>query len=88
MGILGLETFIKKKLNSEKDFMRTKKLNEIKFVIDGNQLQYVISEEISNNKYGGNYDEYYAKAHEILEKLKPFIALIIFDGYFIYNYLF
>ena len=80
MGIRGLESFVDSLDKS--GCMVKKSLDQIKFVIDGNQLAHIICRELdtTNNKHGGNYDGLYKKANEILVALKPYIAIIIFDG--------
>jgi hypothetical protein len=80
MGIRGLESFIDSLDKS--NCMVKKRLDQIKFVIDGNQLAHIICSELDtcNNKHGGNYDNLYEKTNEILVALKPYIAIIIFDG--------
>jgi hypothetical protein len=79
MGIRGLESFIYSLYKS--NCMVKKRLDQIKFVIDGNQLAHIICRELdTNNKHGGNYDNLYEKTNEILVALKPYIAIIIFDG--------
>lgn len=83
MGINGLETFLDSFYgqSQQNKFINTELLSRIKFVIDANQLPHVICRELNcNNQYGGNYDEIYSKAKEILVALKPFIAKMIFDG--------
>ena len=83
MGINGLETFIDSLHDPSQHsrFMSNEPLNKIKFVFDANLLPHVICNELNcNNQYGGNYDEIYSKAKEILVALKPFIAKMIFDG--------
>jgi hypothetical protein len=79
MGIRGLESFIYSLYKSGR--LLKKRLDQIKFVIDGNAIPHIICRELdTNNKHGGNYDGLYAKAKEILRALKPYIELIIFDG--------
>jgi len=80
MGIRGLESFIDSLDKSS--CMIKNRLDQIKFVIDGNQLANIICSELDtyNNKHGGNYDNLYEKTNEILVALKPYIAIIIFDG--------
>lgn len=86
MGFIGLEKFIdtlyeKAQQNSQRHFMNYVPLKNLKFVVDANQLPYIICNELMcNNQYGGNYDQIYSKAKEILVALKPFIATMIFDG--------
>lgn len=88
MGIKGLDSFIDKSHRQAQHYLSSPQLmtdlplNEIKFVVDGNQLPHQICHEMNcvNNFYGGNYDQVYSKTKEILLALKPFIATIIFEG--------
>lgn len=82
MGIRGLETFVDRIFNSEdkykvfEDFY----LSDLKFVIDGNQFVYTLTSIAKHGHYGGNYDQFYSIAKQLLIKLKPSIQIIIFDG--------
>lgn len=82
MGIRGLETFVDRVFNSEDknqvftDFY----LSDLKLVIDGNQFVYTLTSIAKHGHYGGNYDQFYSIAKNLLIKLKPSIQIIIFDG--------
>ena len=83
MGIVGLEKFIDILFKNK---MKNEPLNEIKFVVDGNQLPYLICRDIyGNNEFSGNYDIIYNHFKSILTALKPYIVIIIFDGLFFYT---
>jgi hypothetical protein len=87
MGIIGLETFITnvhKNLNG--DFSHPSSpfklvpLRNIKLVIDGNQLPYLICSQMQSNHFGGNYDQLYEVIKSALTQLMPYIEMIVFDG--------
>ena len=82
MGIRGLETMLEsfyKSEHSSKIFAQ-KKLKDLRLVIDGNQLAYLLSNMYKCGHYGGHYDYFYEKIKKLLGKLKNSIEIIIFDG--------
>lgn len=81
MGIIGLESFVDSFCKKTNGSFRETPLRNIQLVIDGNQLSYVICNELCpNNEYSGNYDQLYLVAKKMFTALKPFTHIIIFDG--------
>lgn len=84
MGIIGLEKYIdsiKEGLINNNAIVDTK-LGDLrdKLVVDGNQIPYIILDTLKSSLYSGNYDDIYNFAKSFLNKLKPYINIIIFDG--------
>jgi hypothetical protein len=84
MGIKGLETFVDDEFYSKperkNEIFAEKCLSELKFVLDGNQLAHKLTHDLESNLYGGDYNFLYEKVVKFLEKLEPFIEVVIFDG--------
>lgn len=82
MGIKGLETLIDSLYSNSNEncIFTNKNLSSLKLVIDGTQLAYKLTSSLKTGHYGGNYDQIFEKAKQFLERLKPYIEVIIFDG--------
>ncbi|RNA43531.1 hypothetical protein BpHYR1_028496 [Brachionus plicatilis] len=82
MGFFKIEAYIDGLYNSSKRNLvfRQIKLDEIKFLIDGMQLTYMIMFCYLNGQYGGNYDTFYEYLIKLFTKLKPSIHLIVFKS--------
>lgn len=80
MGFKGIEKFIDSyriKRNNTEIFVSVP-LKNLKFVIDGVHLSYMLLSWLKNSHYGGNYDQFYDFAKKFFQKLKPYIEIIIF----------
>lgn len=83
MGIIGLQNLTERVFNDTRQTNQVyefRSLKKLKFVVDGNQIPYVLCSISKSAIHGGNYDDYYNLARGFLEKLKPFIEIVIFDG--------
>lgn len=81
MGIKGLESFVDSIYKNKKsNVFKYKNLKDLKFVIDANQLSYLIYDWHKDGHYGGNYDLLYENYKSLFTKLKPYIEIVIFDG--------
>jgi hypothetical protein len=82
MGIRGLESFLDAIYRSEyrEQVFTMRPLSELKLAIDGNLFMHFVSSLCQVGAYGGNYDQFYAMLKLILLKMRPSIAIVIFDG--------
>lgn len=80
MGIIGLEKFTEELKANKPTLFKNEHIKNLKLVIDGNQLPYLLFSLLKSGHYGGCYDQLYRCAREFLGALRPQIEAIIFDG--------
>lgn len=82
MGFVGLEKIIDslKESNKYNKIFVNVPLQELKFVVDSNQLVFTFLSWYQDGIYGGNYDSLFENFVDFLNKMQPFIQIVIFSG--------
>ncbi|RNA19003.1 hypothetical protein BpHYR1_044920 [Brachionus plicatilis] len=82
MGFVGLEKIVDslKKSSKFNNIFVNVPLAELKFVVDGNQLMFIFLSGYQYGIYGGNYDKLFDNFVIFLNKMQPYIQIVIFNG--------